>query len=191
MRKNDLGTTSAYRQAQTDNVKKPAKDAGIGVCSDKNTNLTTFNQSVSNQQTPDNTGQSYSFSIPGEPVAMGRHRTTRTGHNYTPKKTVDAKCNISYAVSQQYKGLPLDRPLRLTVLFCFAPSQALSKKYPAEIAAETIPVEKKPDIDNLVKLLGDALNGILWADDKLIVDIRATKRYSLQPRVSFIVEVPA
>lgn len=191
MRDTFLGTTSAHCQAQYDDSKKPAKDAGISVCSDINSNLSIFNQSVSNQQHTDSTTQSYFFTIPGEPVAMARHRTTRSGHTYTPKKTADAKCNIAYAVSQQYKGLPLDSPLRLTAIFYFTPPQNLIKKYPAELKAEAIPVIKRPDADNLVKLICDALNGILWTDDKLIVDVRAIKRYSQQPRVSFTVEVLA
>lgn len=178
MREKDfLGTTSAYRQAQYDDSKKPAENAGIGVCSPQNTS-----QSLDDRQI-------YFFTIPGEPVAMGRHRTTRTGHTYTPKKTVDAKSIIAYTVSQTYKGLPLDKPLRLSVRFCCAPSKAIQKKQPLELMAEAIPVIKRPDIDNLLKTLGDALNGILWTDDKLIVDIEAVKRYSLQPRISFSVEV--
>ena len=133
--------------------------------------------------------QRYYFIIPGEPVAMGRHRTTKTGHTYTPQKTRDAKAHIAHSVSRQFKSPPLGSPLRLTVIFYFPPSKEIQKKQPDGVRRGDIPVAKKPDLDNLIKTVGDALNGILWEDDKLIVDVRAVKQYSLEPRIGLMVEV--
>lgn len=45
----------------------------------------------------------------------------------------------------------------------------------------------KPDYDNLEKFYLDCASGILWSDDRLIVDARAHKRYSNNPRVEMIV----
>lgn len=41
---------------------------------------------------------------------------------------------------------------------------------------------KKPDIDNYVKLVLDALNGIAWEDDNAVANIAASKGYSFEPR---------
>jgi Holliday junction resolvase RusA-like endonuclease len=36
----------------------------------------------------------------------------------------------------------------------------------------------RPDIDNYAKLVLDALNGFVWADDSQVVKIEAVKRYA-------------
>lgn len=41
---------------------------------------------------------------------------------------------------------------------------------------------KKPDIDNYVKLVCDALNGIAWEDDNVIANMVAVKMYDDNPR---------
>lgn len=41
---------------------------------------------------------------------------------------------------------------------------------------------KKPDIDNYIKLVCDALNEIAWEDDNAVAEVYATKRYSNNPR---------
>ncbi len=38
----------------------------------------------------------------------------------------------------------------------------------------------KPDLDNVVKLIGDALNGIIWRDDSQIVDLHVARRFSTE-----------
>ena len=45
----------------------------------------------------------------------------------------------------------------------------------------------RPDIDNLVKLVGDALNGIFFIDDALISRVTAHKLYSDKPRTEIII----
>lgn len=46
---------------------------------------------------------------------------------------------------------------------------------------------KKPDIDNYVKLVCDALNEIAWEDDNAVAEIYATKRYSFNPRTEITI----
>lgn len=45
------------------------------------------------------------------------------------------------------------------------------------------PVEhaQRPDIDNLVKAAMDAMNGVLYDDDKQVVSLSASKVWALQP----------
>jgi Holliday junction resolvase RusA-like endonuclease len=42
---------------------------------------------------------------------------------------------------------------------------------------------KKPDIDNVIKIIADSLNGIAYKDDTQIVKLTAHKLYSDNPRV--------
>ena len=46
---------------------------------------------------------------------------------------------------------------------------------------------KKPDIDNIFKVVADALNGVAYPDDKSIVDCQVRKFYSDRPRLMVIV----
>ncbi|EGT3840206.1 RusA family crossover junction endodeoxyribonuclease, partial [Clostridioides difficile] len=47
---------------------------------------------------------------------------------------------------------------------------------------------KKPDIDNVVKIIADSLNEIAYKDDTQIVEVVASKYYSDKPRVEVILE---
>lgn len=43
---------------------------------------------------------------------------------------------------------------------------------------------KKPDIDNIIKIILDGLNGVMFDDDKQVVNVSATKVYTEQePKV--------
>lgn len=65
---------------------------------------------------------------------------------------------------------PFDGALRLVLIFSLArPASASPRKRPFPTV--------KPDYDNLSKSVGDALKGILFVDDQLIVDATVRKRY--------------
>lgn len=53
---------------------------------------------------------------------------------------------------------------------CYEP---LPASKPRSVASE--PFTKKPDVDNIAKLVLDALNGVMWADDAQIVHLDVTK----------------
>ncbi len=103
-----------------------------------------------------------------EPVAWQR-AGRKGGFSYTPAKTRKAEDYIKWVVSQAWKGAPLDEPLDLEVfVYTMKP-----KSKPKRIVFPAV----KPDWDNLGKLVGDALNGVLWKDDAVIVDGAVRKRY--------------
>lgn len=124
-----------------------------------------------------------SFWIDGEPQSKGRPRFRRAGtfvQTYTPAKTLKAERGI-----KQVAGLALTRklegPLSMTVkaLFTVPKSWSKAKREAAEGAWYT----GKRDLDNVVKLAQDALNGVAYEDDRQIAHLEAEARYahSYQP----------
>ncbi len=129
--------------------------------------------------------------IAGDPVAKGRPKFAVIGGHaraYTPKKTRDYEETITLAaVAQGLKNLPHDLPLAVDIWIYLPAPKSLPAKIRRAIEAgdETVPVVKKPDVDNITKLCCDALEGVCWRDQQ-IVDLFASKRYSVNPRVEII-----
>jgi Holliday junction resolvase RusA-like endonuclease len=99
---------------------------------------------------------------------------------YDPNR--DNKDIVAWYARKVYKGKPLEQALRVKLDFYFKPSRVLADVMEAEIKNETLPYTKVPDVDNLVKLVLDALNHVIWLDDSYVVQIEAAKWYSLHPR---------
>lgn len=105
-----------------------------------------------------------------EPFGKQRPRATRGGIVYTPKETVSKEAEIRFHVQREWKDEPLSGPLVCKASFFLTRPESVSPKkrpYP----------NSKPDLDNLIKIL-DALNGIVWHDDKQIVTMIAKKEYA-------------
>lgn len=120
-----------------------------------------------------------SFVVPDVPVAQPRQRQRVAPggfvQNYTPTDSpVNAfKASVKRAANDAYRGKPLSGPLSVSVLFVFPrTSGQIWKTKPMPRIWHT----KKPDLDNLVKAVWDALSGIVWIDDKQICDARQRKK---------------
>jgi Holliday junction resolvase RusA-like endonuclease len=107
--------------------------------------------------------------VPGEPVAMGRPRATRHGafaRVYTPGKSAEA---TAYIVASVGPVEAIAGPVSVVVDFYIAKPKKKVGPYPM----------KRPDLDNLVKLVMDALTKAnVWADDNQVVRLVATKRWA-------------
>ena len=127
--------------------------------------------------------------ITGQPVAKGRIRFARkTGHAYTPEKTVAYETKLALAAQEKMNGEPpIEGPLKVTVLaeMQIAASWPKWKREAAEHGS-VLPVGR-PDADNYAKIL-DSLNFVVWVDDSQIVDLTVRKRYSTQPQLTIDVE---
>lgn len=71
-----------------------------------------------------------------------------------------------------------DIPVKLTIEFHFLPPKSYSKAKLQKILNGQLMYTKKPDVDNLVKGVMDALNGTLYHDDNQVVMVSALKKYS-------------
>lgn len=127
--------------------------------------------------------RSISFSVPGEPVGKGRPRFTRTGHPYTPGKTESYESLVRLAYGECGMVFPKGVPVRVRITACFSIPKSVSKKKRAMMIAGDIVPTKKPDFDNIQKIICDALNGVAYHDDSQIVKADIEKVYSTTPHV--------
>jgi Holliday junction resolvase RusA-like endonuclease len=120
----------------------------------------------------------------GEPKGKGRPRfVRRTGHAYTPQKTASFEAMLRYEAAVAMGGrLPLEGALRVQVSAYFGVPQSWSAKKRAAALAGAIRPAKRPDLDNIAKML-DALNEVVWRDDAQVVSGLIEKLYSDRPRL--------
>lgn len=124
-----------------------------------------------------------------EPVGKARHRTTRTGHTYTPQRTTDAQeaVQAAFRTRAALEGFtPLDGAVRMDVYATFRMPKSWSAKKHAGMSGT--PCLKKPDGDNVYKLVGDALNGLAYADDSQVSDGSFVKYWGADGSVVVSVE---
>jgi Holliday junction resolvase RusA-like endonuclease len=70
----------------------------------------------------------------------------------------------------------MQRAIRIQVTAIFSVPNSWSGKRQREALAGLIRPTVRPDVDNVLKTL-DALNGVVWRDDNVIVDCSITKYY--------------
>lgn len=124
------------------------------------------------------------FTIPGPAVGKGRPRATRQGRMYTPEKTVRYESLVALAAQEAMQGaFPLSGGVRITInIHCEIPRSWSQKKKNAALEGVLRPTGK-PDFDNVAKACADAMNGIVYEDDKQIVWALITKQYAAAPCV--------
>ena len=121
--------------------------------------------------------------IYSEPIPKARARTcVRNGRvmSFTPKATADAEAYIKMQLVERHEFFAKGTPLKVNLAFYITKPPSVSKKriYPVT----------RPDIDNYVKLVCDALNQYLFEDDSQIVELHATKAYGNPPRIDIEIE---
>jgi len=131
------------------------------------------------------------------PIAQPRqrHRAFVVGgkvrmHNYTPAThpVQSFKARLVLEAWKVWRKAPLEGPLRVEVTFLFPlPASAKARVKQQVEAGEWVPHTTKPDADNCIKAVKDGLNGILWADDKLISEGVWRKGYGKVPGVEIAV----
>ena len=135
----------------------------------------------------------FHFTIPGEPCGKGRARATiRAGRAtmYTPAKTVSYEAQIKFFAQQAYKAQLIEGPVAMHIQALFGIPKSWSKKKLAQLNNGEIKgfATKKPDNDNIQKIVADALNGVVYKDDSQIVSSFCTKYYGQTPGVTVWIE---
>ena len=132
------------------------------------------------------------FTVLGEPQGKGRPRfRTVAGHaqTYTPDATASYENLIACEYRRQCQDyvFPDDAELDMRIIAYMRIPNSTSKKKKDLMRRGMIRPTKKPDIDNIFKVVADALNGVAFPDDKAIVDCQVRKFYSDRPRLMVIV----
>lgn len=112
-----------------------------------------------------------SFDVFGRVRGKGRPRFTRSGRPYTPKATRDYERDIRDAF-ENAPGRPPE-PFSGPIAVCIMTYRQLPKSAPKSVLSE--PDTHKPDIDNVAKIVLDALNGVAWEDDAQVVRLTVSK----------------
>jgi Holliday junction resolvase RusA-like endonuclease len=126
------------------------------------------------------------FEIPGEPMGKQRPKFGK-GFTYTPEKTVNYETLVKMEYHNQV-GKMLDGEIKATINAFYAIPKSASKKKSDLMCIRAIRPTKKPDMDNIAKIVLDSLNGIAYKDDSQVVDLVVRKYYSDVPGVTVILE---
>lgn len=146
------------------------------------------------------------FIIPGKPESKGRPRFTRKNgyvRTYTPDKTHDYESLVRYYALKARQDSQITEPIAenmaISIKAYFGVPKSFSKKRRELcIKGEERPA-KKPDSDNIAKIILDGLNPKmklnkalhksicvqegLYCDDKQVVSLKVEKWYAKEPRV--------
>lgn len=126
------------------------------------------------------------FRVYGEPVGKGRPRFARRGGRvvtYTPDKTAEYEREVcdAFRAAAGYVWKKLEGPVQLQVTAYYGIPASAGKRKQQAMLDGAIPPTKKPDADNVVKIICDALNDVAWADDAQITVLHFEKRYGAIP----------
>ncbi|WP_281509024.1 RusA family crossover junction endodeoxyribonuclease [Lactobacillus taiwanensis] len=124
--------------------------------------------------------------VPGQPVGQGRPRFTSRGrfpHAVDPPKSRQYKNLVKRLAHDAYQGEPLDGPIKIHLIHCFEIPKSYSKKRKKACLEGIERPTKKPDIDNVYKGVADAMSGIIYCDDKQVVEDIQEQWYALEPCV--------
>jgi Holliday junction resolvase RusA-like endonuclease len=121
------------------------------------------------------------FIVPGVP--QGWQRAGRSKDRYfTRPKTAAAQAGIRDACKAVFAHAPWTGPVMVEIVAIYpVPASWSRSRKEAAVAGATRP--GKPDIDNIVKNVLDALNGVLWVDDAQVAHLLAAKRYGSEARL--------
>lgn len=114
------------------------------------------------------------FTIPGKAVGKARPRVTRHG-TYTPKGTLEYMRSVKNAYADRYY---FGENVFMEVTAYFPLPKSASKKELKFYAENDYLYAKKPDGDNVLKAIKDALNGIAYRDDACVVYESCLRKYA-------------
>lgn len=99
------------------------------------------------------------------------------GHAFTPKDTVEYEKLVRDCYKQQ-DGRYLEGSIKALIIAYYKIPKSYSKKRVQVIRDGLEKPTKKPDADNIGKIILDSLNGIAYKDDSQIIELSIIKRYT-------------
>ena len=122
----------------------------------------------------------YEFEVPGKIIGKGRPRlNSYTGCVYTPTRTKDYETLVEqYFLLKYPRFKPFEGRVEVEINAAFEVPKSAKKEEKVLMLENKINPTKKPDIDNIVKIVLDAMNGIAFKDDTQITKLNVEKKYS-------------
>ena len=124
------------------------------------------------------------FTVYGKPMGKQRPKFARRGKfttTYTPSETVKYEKQVKIAYNKENRGVVLEGPVQVNIKGVFPIPKSVSKKKYKELINS--PHTKKPDCDNLAKIILDPLNKLAYNDDGQVARLYVDKIYGEEPRV--------
>lgn len=125
----------------------------------------------------------FTFIVQGKPQSKLRARVvtnqyTGKKHGYTPEKTESYENLIRWSYKEaggEYLG---EKLLSVEIKAYYPIPKSTTKKRRCEIERDEIRPQTKPDCDNIIKGVLDALNGVAYHDDKQVISVSCNKYYA-------------
>ena len=120
------------------------------------------------------------FVIEGEPRGKERARTVRQGgriHSYTPKRTAIYEAQVRHMYEEAGGVMYETAPVAIDIEAYYGVPKSKTAEAKRRLLTEDKPT-KKPDVDNIAKIICDGLNGTAYKDDKQVVSLKVTKRWA-------------
>lgn len=122
------------------------------------------------------------FTVDIPPTGKARPRIVNQGgkyHAYNTEKTDAAETAIRNAFRQtDFTFAPKGVAVSLDVVAYYTIPKSYTKEQRKRIERGELHPTKKPDADNILKLIADALNGVAYEDDAQIVNMSIMKEYT-------------
>lgn len=121
------------------------------------------------------------FIIPGKPIGKGRPRFTRNGHCWTPDKTVayEREIKMAYWSTYGHRKYEADKALAVDIVLYYPRPKSMAKHKRLMAQKGVLRPTVKPDVDNVIKAILDAPNGVAFEDDRQIVQVECEKWYDI------------
>lgn len=100
---------------------------------------------------------------------------------YTPKETRDYEEKVKIEYNKTHRGEFFKGPLEIDITGIFPVPASTSKKKTRELIGTAH--DKKPDADNMAKIVLDPLNKLAYQDDGQVSKLNVSKIYGVEPRV--------
>lgn len=135
-------------------------------------------------------GRKVEFVVPGKARGKQRPRATKTGRVYTPAETRNAEAFIKLLATHAMEDIPIfEGPCRVYIEVDVPVPQSYSKRQREDALGYKLqPIKSGFDCDNIAKAHLDAMNGVVFVDDRQVTQLVIQKRYSEIAQTRVVVE---
>ena len=127
------------------------------------------------------------FIVPGEPKGKARPRvfTNNAGKSQaiTPQDTLSYENLVRWVFTNTMESKKLQGEIEAKIVAMYPIPKSMTKKNRQLVEEGKLHPTKKPDLDNVAKIILDSLNKIAFDDDSQVIRLIVEKHFSNEPRV--------